>query len=157
MVFDNPYKINNSLIKQQDDIMHAIEMLNYSMFIDIGASEDTNVNFFKMINGTQFSPLMAAAAKGSEEIVRLILLNKTLDINLENEQGVNAFWTACFFGHGNIMRTLADHGIDILSRNKENVNVLHLATEKNHIKIVEMLLQSSFSLTDETNTGMTAL
>ena len=98
--------------------MHAIEMLNYSMFIDIGASEDTNVNFFKMINGTQFSPLMAAAAKGSEEIVRLILLNKTLDINLENEQGVNAFWTACFFGHGNIMRTLADHGIDILSKNK---------------------------------------
>ena len=32
--------------------MHAIEMLNYSMFIDIGASEDTNINFFKMINGT---------------------------------------------------------------------------------------------------------
>lgn len=137
--------------------MHAIEMLNYSMFIDIGASEDTNVNFFKMINGTQFSPLMAAAAKGSEEIVRLILLNKTLEINLENEQGVNAFWTACFFGHGNIMRILADKGIDVLTRNKENVNVLHLATEKNHVKIVEMLLQSSFSLTDETNTGMTAL
>lgn len=55
------------------------------------------------------------------------------------------------------MRTLADAGINIFSKNKLEVNVLHLATEKNHIKIVDMLLKSSYCLTDETNTGMTAL
>jgi ankyrin repeat protein len=43
---------------------------------------------------------MAAAAKGSEEMIRLILMNKTLDVNLTNEQGVNAFWIACLYGHG---------------------------------------------------------
>ena len=55
------------------------------------------------------------------------------------------------------MNTLADHGINVFTKNKEAVNALHLATEKNHIKIVDMLLQSSFTLTEETNTGMTAL
>ena len=100
---------------------------------------------------------MAAAAKGSEEMLRLILMNKTVDINLENEQGVNAFWIACFFGHGQIMKTLADKSINIFTKNKEDVNVMHLAVEKNHIKIVDMLLKSSYILTEETNTGMTAL
>jgi ankyrin len=137
--------------------MHSIESLNYALFIDIGASNHADLNFCKTVNGTQIYPIMAAAAKGSEEMLRLLLLNKTLSIEVENEQGVNSFWIACFYGHGHIMKILADHGINIFSKNKKDVNVMHLACEKNYVKIVEMLLDSGFSLTAETKTGMTAL
>lgn len=65
--------------------MFAIETLNYALFIDLGASEETNINFYKNVAGSQVSPIMAAAAKGSEEMLRLILLNKTLDINACND------------------------------------------------------------------------
>lgn len=68
--------------------------------------------------------------------MRLTLLNKTLDINITNEAGVNAFWMACFHGHGNIMRMLAEAGINVMNTNKNLVNALHLAVKMNHKNIV---------------------
>lgn len=55
------------------------------------------------------------------------------------------------------MSTLGNLGINVMIKNKKNVNVMHLAVEKNYTKIVDLLLQSDFSLTEETDNGMTAL
>jgi len=54
------------------------------------------------------------------------------------------------------MKILAEAGIDIFCKNKNKVNVLHLAVSRNHINIVEMLLDSDFPLDLETIDGMTA-
>ena len=87
-----------------------------------------------------------------------MLRNKTLDINVVDPQtGVNAFWLACLYGHGEIMRILAEAGADIYVTNTRKVNVLHLAILKNHIDIVKMLIESGFSLNEETIEGNTAL
>ena len=101
-------------------------------------------------------PIMSAASKGSEDMVELLLLNKTLNINVVNEVGVNAFWIACLYGHGNIMRTFAERGIDIFCTNQYKINALHLAVSKNYLNIVEMLLESDFPMDLETEDGMTA-
>jgi len=102
-------------------------------------------------------PIISAAAKGSAEMIELILINRTLNINVINEQGINAFWVACLYGHGTVMRILAENGIDIFSSNKYGINVLHLAVSKNFVNIVEMLLESNFPMDLETEDGMTAL
>ena len=53
------------------------------------------------MNGTtQVFPIICAATKGNIDMVRLLLKNKTLNLNVVNEQGVNAFWVACMYGHG---------------------------------------------------------
>ena len=54
------------------------------------------------------------------------------------------------------MKILAEAGIDIFCKNKNKVNVLQLAVSRNHINIVEMLLDSDFPLDLETIDGMTA-
>jgi len=68
---------------------------------------------------------------------------------------VNAFWIACMYGHGNVMKTLADHGIDIFTKNHHNVNSLHLAINKDHFHIVKLLIESGYPLDNETDNGMT--
>jgi ankyrin repeat protein len=46
-----------------------------------------------------------------------MLLNPSLDINaIESENGINSFWFAALYGQGNIMKLLAEHGIDIFNK-----------------------------------------
>lgn len=89
-------------------------------------------------------------------MMKLVLSNKTIDIQVKNESGVNAFWIACMYGHGEVMNLLAEAGIDIMCANKHGINVLHLAVKQDHPQIVEMLLQSGFPLDCETSQGFTA-
>ena len=42
------------------------------------------------------------------------------------------------------MRKLAQRNVDIFVKNKDEINVLHLAIYKNYKEIVKMLLQSNF-------------
>ena len=89
-------------------------------------------------------------------MIRLVLQNPNLDLEIRNEAGVNAFWIACMFGHGEVMNILADAGLDIMCHNHQGVNALHLSIKKNHIDIVKMLLSSGFPLDKETDEGFTA-
>ena len=53
--------------------------------------------------------------------------NQFIDINKNNKNGVNSFWIACYYGHGGVMKVLAENHVDIFSRNVKGMNVLHLA------------------------------
>ena len=60
--------------------MSAIQTLNYSLFIDLGGTSEVDLNFHKKIGKMQLYPIMCAGAKGSEEMVRLVLMNKTVNV-----------------------------------------------------------------------------
>ena len=145
-----------NLTKLQENLLGSIETLNYSLFVDLGGTSTADLNFYRRIGHSKVYPIMSAAAKGSEEMINLILQNKNLDIQVKNENGVNSFWMACFYGHSIVMKRLAETGIDIFSTNHKQVNALHVAVTKNHKLIVEMLLNSGFPLDQETDQGMTA-
>lgn len=91
----------------QEDLINAIQTLNYPLFIDLGGSDTQNLNYCKYQGQSKIYPLLSAAAKGSPEMMRLVLSNQNLDINVKNEAGVNAFWISCMFGHGEVMNLLA--------------------------------------------------
>ena len=77
---------------------------------------------------------MTASTKGNLKMLDLMLRNKSLDIDVsDSNSGVNAFWLACLYGHGNIMNILAEAGTEIYNTNHRKVNVLHLAILKNHV------------------------
>ena len=77
---------------------------------------------------------MAACIYGKLSIVNLMLKCKSLDIQVKIPQyEVNCFWLACYFGHGKVMKELANHGIDIYNTSVYKINALHLAIIKNHV------------------------
>ena len=97
--------------------MSSIETLNYSLFVDLGGTTNVNLNFYSQIGDSIVYPIMSAAAKGSKEMIELCLMNKTMDIQVVNNLGVNAFWVACMYGHGLAMRILAEAGIYLFCTN----------------------------------------
>jgi ankyrin repeat protein len=78
--------------------------------------------------------LKLAAAKGSEAFVSLMLQNKSLDINKKDSDGLNAFWIACYFGHGKVMSCLAEAGVDVFNIDPKGNNVLHIAARRGVVK-----------------------
>ena len=91
-------------------------------------------------------------------MIQLLLKNVNLDLNVTDDlTGVNAFWLACFYGHGLIMKELANAGADVFNVNKEGINVLHLSIYMNNKPIVKMLLLSNFPLEYVTDKGYSAI
>ena len=76
-------------------------------------------------------PIMMAVCKGHIDMIDLIMQNPSVDVDkIDPKTGVNAFWLACLFGNGSIMKKLAEKGCNIMSTNKQEINVLHLAIYK---------------------------
>lgn len=93
----------------------------------------------------------------SEAFVKLMLENQMIDINKEDEDGLNAFWIAARCGHGDIMRVLAEAGINIYNTDKKGNNALHLAARfVNRFTILQMLVSSRYDLNLQNNDGDTA-
>ena len=93
----------------------------------------------------------------SENFVRLMLENKMIDINKKDELGLNSFWIAAKYGHGDIMRVLAEHGIEIYNTDSKGNNVLHLSARiEARFNILEMLVKSGYDLNLTNSTGDTA-
>ena len=91
--------------------------------------------------------------------MRVILQNPTIDIHvIEKNTGVNSFWLAAFYGHGEIMNMLAEAGIDIMNRHKKTLNnVLHTACDRQYPHIVQQLVDSGYPLNVKKSEGLTAL
>lgn len=86
-----------------------------------------------------------------------MLENKMIDINKQDEQGLNSFWIAARCGHGDIMRVLAEHGIDVYNADRKGNNSLHLSARfENRFNILEMLVKSRYQMDFKNNDGDTA-
>lgn len=59
--------------------------------------------------------------------MRLLLENKMIEINKMDEDGLNSFWIAARCGHGEVLRVLAEHGIDIYNTDKKGDNALQMS------------------------------
>lgn len=109
------------------------------------------------------SPLLCAVIKGCPKMLKLVLGNKSVDINerygpcIIGDKGVNVFWIACSIGNAKMMWHLAEAGIDVLCTNYRGTNALHLAVLQGFSYIVKMLLKSNFPLKNITKDGFNAL
>ena len=80
-----------------------------------------------------------------------------IDINKQDEDGLNAFWIAAKHGHGEVMRVLAEHGIDIYNSDWNFNNALHLSAKfADRFSILELLVKSRFNLDMQNLDGDTA-
>jgi ankyrin repeat protein len=90
--------------------------------------------------------------------MKLILENKMIDINKKDNEGLNSFWIACICGNGEVMKVLAERGIDIMNTDSKGNNVVHLAASHSNLKgVLKMLLDSNFPMDCVNEDGDTAL
>ena len=86
-----------------------------------------------------------------------MLENKKLDVNKKDENGLNSFWIAARYGNGEIIRVLAEAGIDIYNTDKRGNNALHLSAKfDDRYHICKMLVLSHYNLNAQNNDGDTA-
>lgn len=85
-----------------------------------------------------------------------MLQNQSLNINVLDENGLNAFWYASFVCSPNCMKLLAEKGADVLNCDKNGNNAMHVASKNGKTEIVEYLLESKYPVDIRNNDGMTA-
>ncbi|XP_066117387.1 2-5A-dependent ribonuclease [Saccopteryx bilineata] len=106
--------------------------------------------------------LMDAAEKGQVEVLRLLLEEMGANVNVCDNMGRNALIHALVKPDNSnveaIARLLLDHGVDVNVRGEKGKTPLILAVEKNHLALVQMLLeQEHIGINDTDRDGKTAL
>ncbi len=94
-------------------------------------------------NSTNGTPLIYAAGLGHLDIVKLLLNQPNIDINIVDSGGLSALSAAAMRGHTEIMKLLLQApGIIIDSSNNNADSALLQAAENGHIQAVKLLLDT---------------
>jgi hypothetical protein len=95
-----------------------------------------NVNSSSLMGN---SPLHYACWDRKAEVVHL-LLAAGADINRKNVDGYPPLLAAAFHGQAQIVALLVDSGADVGAIDGRGVTILHIAAEKNHEAVVDLVL-----------------
>lgn len=147
-------QLNNELINILDPTFIIIrnDLERAVRLIIAGA----NIN----LQGQNFTTLMIAAFKGYKDIVKFLLKNKDIDVNLKNKYDCyNALMFASFKGHKNIVKLLLKNkDIDVNAKDRLGQTALIWAIKENHQDIVELLLKhKDININLEDNKGYNVL
>ncbi|ORC93337.1 putative 6-phosphofructo-2-kinase/fructose-2,6-biphosphatase [Trypanosoma theileri] len=97
-------------------------------------------NRVSIYEGTDATPLMWAALRGHQHVVRF-LLDQEVDVNSANSMGHTALLWALTGGHYEIVRLLLDNGADIKLKDKQGYNAYFLAVQNNNLPMLLMLCE----------------
>lgn len=112
------------------------EILQYPLH---ESSRRGNIKFLKecLMNGVSpnsldksgATPLFWACHSGYDEVVKLLLSIKNIDLNNRNKMGDTALHAAAWKGRGKIVEMLVEHGADLHIRNNDNLKPVDLAKD----------------------------
>uniref|UniRef100_A0A3B4AWR3 Uncharacterized protein n=1 Tax=Periophthalmus magnuspinnatus TaxID=409849 RepID=A0A3B4AWR3_9GOBI len=103
-----------------------------------------------------FTPLMWAAAHGQIAVVEFLLQNGA-DPNLLAKGRESALSLACSKGYTDIVKMLIDCGVDVNEYDWNGGAPLLYAVHGNHVRCVEILLESGADPTVESDSGFNAM
>ena len=84
---------------------------------------------------------MHAIYKNDKKIVKLLLSNANVDINLQNLKGKTALMIAVEEKHIELVKLLLDSEANVNLKDNDGKTALMLAIEKNYAEIIELLKQ----------------
>ncbi|XP_053151027.1 ankycorbin isoform X2 [Hemicordylus capensis] len=101
--------------------------------------------------------LLQAVENRDVEKVASLLSKKGASATKHDSEGKTAFHLAASKGHGECLRIMVTHGVDVAAQDGTGHSALHLAAKNSHPDCVKRLLQSKCSPEGTDNSGKTAL
>nr|XP_056704559.1 ankycorbin isoform X2 [Euleptes europaea] len=101
--------------------------------------------------------LLQAVENGDAEKVASLLGKKGASATKLDSEGKTAFHLAATKGHGECLRVMITHGVDLTTQDGAGHSALHLAAKNSHSDCVKRLLQAKCSPESTDSSGKTAL
>jgi serine/threonine-protein phosphatase 6 regulatory ankyrin repeat subunit B len=111
---------------------------------------------FDFLFGNKAKKLIAAGLTGQISIVEE-LLDKGVDVNAENDDGVTALMAASLNGHEEIVNKLLNRGANIHLQDRNGWTSLMYAAYTGYDKIIARLLSKGANINLQDHNGLTAL
>ncbi|OUM67236.1 hypothetical protein PIROE2DRAFT_58917 [Piromyces sp. E2] len=108
---------------------------------------------------TELVALVSSAAEDDEKIVRMLLKQPNININIRDDKGFTALMRAVQGGHSKMVKLLLEEpGIDVNLKNEDGDSALVNAAVNCHLDIVRMLLEHpNIDVNIQDDEGSTAL
>ncbi|KAJ3604762.1 hypothetical protein NHX12_026814 [Muraenolepis orangiensis] len=133
--------------------IHQLAAQGEMVFLASRIEQETVIN---LQDEEGFTPLMWAAAHGQIAVVEFLLQNGA-DPNLLAKGRESALSLACSKGYTDIVKMLIDCGVDVNEYDWNGGAPLLYAVHGNHVRCVEILLESGSDPTMESDSGFNAM
>ncbi|XP_068190946.1 ankyrin repeat family A protein 2 isoform X2 [Antennarius striatus] len=133
--------------------IHQLAAQGEMVFLASRIEQETVIN---LQDEEGFTPLMWAAAHGQIAVVEFLLQNGA-DPNLLAKGRESALSLACSKGYTDIVKMLIDCGVDVNEYDWNGGAPLLYAVHGNHVRCVEILLESGADPTIESDSGFNAM
>lgn len=133
--------------------IHQLAAQGEMVFLASRIEQETVINLH---DEEGFTPLMWAAAHGQIAVVEFLLQNGA-DPNLLAKGRESALSLACSKGYTDIVKMLIDCGVDVNEYDWNGGAPLLYAVHGNHVRCVEILLESGADPTIESDSGFNAM
>ena len=91
-------------------------------------------------NSKGYSALSNAVASNNHEVVKLLLNQIGIQVNLKDIHDVTPLIIACYYGYKIIAELLLNKGANVNVQEKHGLSPLHYAVRYNHTRVVKLLL-----------------
>ena len=109
-------------------------------------------------NNQGLSPLLDAVQKNHPDVVKLLLSQDDILVDLKTRKGLTPLQAACYQGYHSIAILLLNKGADVNAQKIGGSSSLLYAVQKNHPEVVKLLLDQDDILVDlKTSVGLTPL
>ena len=92
--------------------------------------------------------VLAAAQRGSDDVVRVLVETGKVDVNDQDKQGDSVLHKACSVGNDAIVRCLLEKGAKIDVKNVAGKTPLDIASMKSHAACIRVLLKQMLNTQD---------
>ncbi|KAF5983595.1 ankyrin repeat-containing protein [Fusarium coicis] len=141
MLLKDPNVVPDSKARHNDTpLWHAAVNGHEAVAKSFAALGESSVDV-DAANQWQTTPLMKAAKRGNDGVVRLVLSMETVNPDASNEDGCSVLWYAANPGHEEITKWLLETSrVDANANNKVGETVLRTKVENGHGALVKVLL-----------------
>jgi ankyrin repeat protein len=108
-------------------------------------------------NESNVALFMFASEKGNVKVIKKVVEEGGIDVNVKDLNGISSLMIACQNGHEEAVHYLCECGVDIEAKSNNHWNAMMFACDNGHLAIAQYLFERGASLNEKNLDGWNAL